>query len=161
MRTGASDELARAKTGPWLPRLVGYVWAAPVTLIGLLLSVPIRLGGGQWQCHSGVLEVWDGPVARWLLQGGRRRILAITLGHVVLAPDRYWLERTRAHERVHVAQTARWGVMFPLAYAVASLLAWWRGEPAYRGNRFEQAAYRVHDPLNLATESRHESDITS
>lgn len=161
MRTGASDELARAKTGPWLPRLVGYVWAAPVTLIGLLLAVLARLGGGQWQWHSGVLEAWGGTVARWLLQGGRRRILAITLGHVVLAPDRYWLESTRAHERVHVAQTARWGVVFPLAYAVASLLAWWRGEPAYRGNRFEQAAYRVHDPLNLATENRHESDITS
>ena len=63
--------------------------------------------------------------------------------HVVLGLDGPTLDRTRAHERVHVRQCERWGPLFLPAYGLASLLAWWRGHDAYRENRFEREAYRV------------------
>jgi hypothetical protein len=65
---------------------------------------------------------------------------AITLGHVVLATDAATAALTREHERVHVAQFERWGVLFPALYAGASLLAWLGGGHYYRDNRFEVAA---------------------
>jgi hypothetical protein len=121
-----------------------YVWAAPNTLLGLLL-----LPAGFWRGHAlmvdGVLEV-DGPLLAWLLThvtlvpGGAA---AITLGHIVLGRDHWALESTRAHERVHVRQCERWGPLFVPAYLLASLWAVLRGRHPYLENRFEVEAYRI------------------
>lgn len=125
-----------------MPRILAYLWALPTTLVGLLLALPARLGGGRWRRVDGVLEV-HGPWLAWTLRrcvplaGGAA---AITLGHVVLGCDERCLERTRAHERVHVAQCERWGPLFLPAYAVASLVGWWRHGDAYRANAFERSA---------------------
>lgn len=103
------------------------------------------LTGGRTSLHTGVVES-EGGLARWLLRhatllpGGAA---AITLGEVVLARDAAELARTRAHERVHVAQARRWGPLFFLAYGLASLAAWRRGQCPYRGNRLEVEAYAV------------------
>lgn len=128
-------------------RLAGYAWAAPVSLLGVLMALLARSSGGMWRRHEGVLEAAGGWTG-WLLQHALPGfpIAAITLGHVVLARNDEWLTRTRRHERVHVAQYTRWGLLFPLAYVIASLLAWLAGRPAYRGNCFEIEAYRVDDP---------------
>ena len=56
------------------------------------------------------------------------------------------LDVSRSHERVHVAQYERWGLVFPLAYAASSLQALLRGQNAYRGNRFEKEANRLAKP---------------
>jgi hypothetical protein len=95
----------------------------------------------QWV--QGVLEFHGGFVthllSEWtLLEGGAS---AMTLGHVVLGRDVDTLQRTRAHERVHVRQCERWGPLFLPAYGVASLLAKWRGGDAYLDNAFELEAY--------------------
>jgi len=125
-------------------RLLIYLWAFPTTAIGLLF-VPLALIGrdGGMAIVEGVLELHGGLVRSFLrrcttLPGGA---CAMTLGHVVLGQDRQLLDATRAHERIHVRQTERWGPLFLPAYAIASLIAWWRGGSAYRDNVFEREAY--------------------
>ena len=122
---------------------MGYVWAAPWTMVGAMLVPVTVLTGGIARIESGVLELAGGairPLLRRLAPG--RGIAAMTLGHTVLAADEASLHRTRDHERVHVAQYERWGLLFPLLYAVASLGAWARGRDYYRDNWFEREAFR-------------------
>jgi hypothetical protein len=67
----------------------------------------------------------------------------MTMGHTVLGVDLRLLERTRRHERVHVRQFERWGVMMGPAYIMASCYLYLRGRDFYRENPFEIEAYRV------------------
>ena len=126
-----------------VPHLLASLWCLPTTLPGLLLAVVNPLTGGRTSLHTGVIES-HGGLAAWLLEhatlleGGA---LAITLGEVVLGRSAAALDLTRTHERVHVAQARRWGPLFYPAYGLASAAAWRRGEPPYRGNRFEVEAY--------------------
>lgn len=123
------------------PRLLRYLWAAPVSLVGLALALAARLGGGGWALRQGVLEAWGGPLGPLLRRGyPPMAIGAITLGHVVLAQGVEEIARTRRHERVHVRQYERWGACFPVLYLGASVLAWLAGGEAYRDNHFERAA---------------------
>jgi hypothetical protein len=126
-------------------RLRGVLWALPVTLVGLVFVVLGVLTGGRIAIVSGVIEGYGGVVRRGLarLPVGRDGAGAVTLGHVVLGTDARALEVSRAHERIHVRQYERWGLVFPLAYAASSLSALVRGENPYRANRFEQEANRL------------------
>lgn len=122
-------------------KALGYLWAAPWTLIGGALAPLVLVTGGGAAIHTGVLELWGGLLRRGLPRlGPDFAVAAITLGHVVLAIDRPTLEATRAHERIHVAQYQRWGPFFPLVYALASAAAGLRGDHYYRDNRFEREA---------------------
>lgn len=118
-----------------------YAWAAPNSIVGLALAATACVDG-RVAVVDGVVEAQGGAL-RWLLRrfvplvGGAA---ALTLGHVVLAADEQALERTRAHERVHVRQYERWGPLFLAAYALASLLAVARGRHFYFDNRFEREA---------------------
>ena len=117
-----------------------YVWPLPLTLLGLALALLVRLSGGTWAIRGGVLEAC-GPAARKLLGlHPVRGVIAMALGHVVIARDGACLTRTAAHEREHVRQSERWGLLFPVVYAGESLYRWTRGQDPYRDNRFEQAA---------------------
>ncbi len=71
--------------------------------------------------------------------------LAITLGRHIWA-WRPLTDAELAHELTHVAQWARYGVSFPLLYALASLRARRAGKPWYDGNRFEVEARRAAEP---------------
>jgi hypothetical protein len=123
------------------------LWTLPTTSVGLVVGGLCIPFGTRWQHVDGVLECHSGGVA-WLLEhvvplkGGA---LAMTLGDVVLGRSREALDVTRKHERVHVKQCRRWGPLFIPAYLAASALAWLRKQDAYRGNMFEQEAYRVSD----------------
>jgi hypothetical protein len=128
-------------------RTFAYIWAFPVTAIGLLVALLTVITGGRARVVRGVLEA-DGGAAAWLLRhctplkGGAA---AMTLGHVVIARDRQMQERCRDHERIHVRQVERWGVLFLPAYFIASAVAMARGKHFYRDNRFEREAFeRVH-----------------
>lgn len=144
------QDVMKTRRATWLARLLhvgGYVWASPISLPAVLLAWLAGRSGGICQLRDGVLEGaggWTGAMLQRLLPGFP--IAAITLGHVVLASCPRTLELTRRHERVHVAQYARWGLLFPAAYALASVIAWLQGRPPYRGNCFEREAYRVDDP---------------
>ena len=125
-------------------RATAYLWAFPATVLGLvflLLAAPFGAGRVRW--HSGVLEM-HGRAMAWFLRylipiaGGAS---AMTFGHVVIGRDNRSLERTRFHERVHVRQYERWGIVFYPAYLFASLWLMMKGRDAYRENPFEREAY--------------------
>ena len=123
-----------------------YLWVLPTSCVGLIFLIPTLLTGGRANWIDGVLELHGGFTAWFLrrttslwLPGGAS---AMTLGHVVLGVDADTLARTRAHERVHVRQCERWGILFLPVYLGSSLILWCRGRDAYYDNRFEREAYR-------------------
>src|SRR5437868_3313184 len=112
-----------------------YLWVFPTSCLGLVALV---LGSVFARVHTqivdGVLEVHGNWIEFFLrkctlLPGGAS---AMTLGHVVLGCDPLLLDLTRTHERVHVRQCERWGPLFIPAYLFSSLVAWMRGQDAYR-----------------------------
>lgn len=119
-------------------RALGYLWAAPCSLAGLLAGAVLLLAGGRAQRVEGVLEI----AARAAPGPTRLRFHAITLGHVILGTDPVTLARLRAHEQVHVRQYERWGPLFFLAYPAASAWLWLRGGRPWRDNPFERQARR-------------------
>ena len=126
-----------------------YAWASTISVLGGLLVAAALASGGRASFVAGVLEAHGGVIAILLryvvpLRGGAS---AMTLGHVVVGRDRDCLQRTRAHERIHVRQCERWGPLFVQAYVLASLCAALQGRHYYRGNRFEREA-------NAATSGR-------
>ena len=106
-------------------RLVGYVWASPVTVVGLTLALLAGATGGRVRVRGGVVEAFGGWTGR-LLQGGRFHAggAAVALGHVILARDADCLNRSRGHELAHVRQFERWGPLLPPAYWL--IAAWLR-----------------------------------
>ena len=123
-------------------RLLGMIWAAPITLAGLLIGMAGMLTGGSVQRRDRVLEFYGGAVTWFVthLPYGQFT-LAITLGHVVLGQTAAALDVSRSHERVHVRQFERWGVLLVPAYFGASFYQWCRGRDWYRDNPFEREAY--------------------
>ncbi|MBS0328817.1 hypothetical protein [Thiobacillus sp.] len=123
-------------------RSLRYLWALPVTLLGVLAALAARGSGGAIRQVEGVLEVAGGWPA-WVLRRGfpfSGPVVAITLGHVVLGVSSSVLAATRMHERAHVRQFERWGVFLLMLYPLAGLLAWLRGGNPYRDNLFEREA---------------------
>lgn len=117
------------------------LWALPLTLPALLLLPPLRVAGARARWVDGALEcAWPHEQGRVRRALDRLPWVAITLGHVVLAASPAELERTRAHERVHVAQAERWGLLFWPAYLGAGLWVWLHGGRPYLDNPFEVAA---------------------
>jgi hypothetical protein len=137
---------------PRLSSIVRYIWAAPTTLIGVVVvlvglwRVKVRIVDGALEAH--------GPALAWILTNGTLLpggAAALALGHVVIGRDAGALESTRAHERVHVGQCEVWGPLFLPAYLAASLTAVVRGRSYYYANPFEEQAYaaeriRVQEP---------------
>ena len=123
-------------------RLLLYLWTLPVTLLGVLVALVSRGSGGTLHRVEGVLEAAGGWPA-WVLRRGfpySGAVAAITLGHVVVGVSLNALTATRAHERAHVRQFERWGVLLLVLYPLAGLLAWVRGGNPYRDNLFEREA---------------------
>ena len=118
-------------------RILGYIWATPLTLIGFALS--LAYWPRSWRVRAGALE-------------------AIAENTMIGAPDAQthgWLIYYRSdamrndrmlqiHELTHVAQGKRWGVFFGIAYAAEFFYLWasrragWRD--AYRNISWEIAA---------------------
>jgi len=103
-------------------RILGYLWAFPVTCVGLLLALLAVATGGSMRLRGGIIEVWGGLTGR-LLRGGRgiHGGAAATLGHVVLARDADCMRRSLSHELHHVRQLERWGPLLPLIYWLISV----------------------------------------
>lgn len=118
------------------------LWAAPCSLLGLLLGGMAMLAGGRMRWVDGALECWlrHGALADWLER--HQPFAAITLGQVIVALRPEDLLLWHVHERVHVRQFERWGALMLLAYPAASLWAWLCGQDPYLANYFEREAYR-------------------
>ena len=124
-----------------LHRISRYLWASPATLLGLCLALIARTSGARVIRVGGVIEACGGRLGRWVaLLPKHRRFGAITFGHVVLAVDEFTLDACRAHERAHVRQYERWGILFFPLYAASSLWAMLRGRRLYFDNHFERQA---------------------
>jgi hypothetical protein len=123
-------------------KLLGYAWASPNSLIGLVIGGAMILLGASTRRVAGVLEVAGGVVGTFL---GPKQIAlpwrAITLGHVILGIDAAALDDSRAHEHVHVRQYEQWGPFFLPAYVASSLWQLACGRRCYRDNWFERQAY--------------------
>jgi hypothetical protein len=119
-------------------RFVGYLWAFPVTLLGLLLALLAVATGGVIRKRGGVLEAWGGAVGS-LLRGSplHHGGAAMTLGHVVLARDIECLEQSRPHELAHVRQFERWGPLLLPVYWLVSAWLWCRGYHPYLDHPLE------------------------
>ena len=110
---------------------LGYVWALPNTILGLLLGV---LSFQRPRLDRGVV-VFDRANRGFLWAFGKSRWRAITLGHVILATRR--LEGSlRDHELTHVRQHARLGPLFLPSYLALHVFT------GYGRNPFETAAAR-------------------
>lgn len=130
----------------WLFTMLGIIWAAPVTLFGLLLALPVYAWRGQVQLVHGNTPALlvRGPLADLLL--GRHPFGAMTamaLGHVVISESQGLSARVLVHELAHVRQAARWGILFPFAYLASSAWAALCGRDAYWHNHFEIAARKA------------------
>ncbi|HEX7044290.1 MAG TPA: signal peptide prediction [Burkholderiales bacterium] len=135
--------------------LLRYAWASPATLVGLGVAGFALLAGARAAMREGVLEVAGGGFGRAVSRlPPLLRFSAITLGHVVLAIDAAALEECRCHERVHVRQYERWGVLFFPLYVGSSLLALARGRDPYWENHFEREAYRAERSARRRSVSR-------
>jgi hypothetical protein len=121
----------------WITR----IWAAPYTAMGVAIGYLGVLTGGRMRPHSGVLEFHGGAASRFLDLLPLPHVLAFTLGHTVIGRDANALEVTRTHERVHVEQFERWGLLMGPAYLGCSAVLWLQGRDAYRDNPFEREAY--------------------
>ena len=125
----------------FVPTPLLYAWAFPATLVGLALALYARAGGASVAIAEGVIEVAGGRLG---IAVSRFRhpfcFNAITFGHVIYAVDPRLLAECRAHERVHVRQYERWGVLFFALYAGSSLFEALRGRDAYWDNYFERQA---------------------
>jgi hypothetical protein len=129
----------------FVPRVFRYLWAAPGTVLGLLVVLIACLTGGSAGIVQGAVEV-HGGFATWFLRRSLPLLgsaAAMTLGHVILGRDTDCLDVTREHEHVHIRQYERWGPLFLPLYLSASLILWLRGRDPYLDNPFEQEAYRL------------------
>ncbi|MEM8733830.1 MAG: hypothetical protein AAGG44_06400 [Planctomycetota bacterium] len=121
---------------------LAILWASPYSLLGLSVGFVGCLTGGQARFRDHAIEFYGGGT-RWMV---RRlplgeRTAGITLGHVILGQTSDGLVRIGAHERVHVRQFERWGLLMGPAYFLASLWVWSRGKHIYWDNPFEKEAY--------------------
>jgi hypothetical protein len=131
---------ARGRMPAKLLAAAAIAWAFPATCVGLAIGAAGLLSGGRAHRRGRVLEFWGGAAAVFLRRLFRGAA-AMTLGHVVLGRTLHDLERSRAHELVHVRQYERWGPFFLPAYLLCSLVLWCRGKDGYLDNPFEREAY--------------------
>jgi hypothetical protein len=122
----------------WRMKVLGYLWALPVTLVGISLALAIWATGGTVRLRGGIVEGFGG-LSAGLLRGGRffHGGAALALGHVVLARDADSLVRSRPHELVHVRQYERWGPLLLPAYWIVSAWLWLHGLDPYLDHPME------------------------
>lgn len=120
-------------------RSFAYLWPLPYTLIGIALGLLLC---GRFRFVNGVIEI-HGPRVADILNRLMIPAAAMTLGHVVLGQTETMLRITRSHERVHVRQYERWGLLFVPAYLLLFLCLELSGRDGYRENPFEREAYAV------------------
>ena len=128
--------------------VASILWALPLTLFGLLLALPVvcargslqslPVTGGGYAVPALLVRGWLGDYLLARHPFGAMHAMAI--GHIVIASRSAISRRLLVHELAHVAQAARWGILFPLAYLVASAQAYRRGGDLYWDNVFEVAA---------------------
>lgn len=123
--------------------MLRFVWPLPFTLLaGVVVCLFMPLGVTLTVRDRSIQA--SGPGCAMLLKVlvPWMNVSGLTIGHVVIYRTRDDAAVLHAHEIVHVRQWERWGIIFPWAYATASLVATLQGGHYYRDNAFEVAARR-------------------
>ena len=116
---------------------LGFVWAMPNTLLGLVVGA---LTFQTPRIHGGAIVFDRGPRGvTWMLRAVNRT--AMTLGFVIVsaAPVE---GRLLAHERHHVRQSMLWGPFFVPVYLALAIPFGYRRHPMERAAR--RAAGEIH-----------------
>ena len=138
-QTRKARQLRRAFFTPVVACRALLLGADVYTALALLLlwaaRAQVRYCGGVWLACGGALP--------WLLRHHPLgAVAAAAMGRVVVAGDKATLRRHLRHERVHVRQFARWGLLFPALYVLELLRQVLRGKSPYWHNIFEREARR-------------------
>lgn len=137
---------ALARWEPAAPRTrvgrgIGYAWAAPITVAGLLAGLA---GGGRWRLQEGALVCTGvGGLPGALLR--RRGFDASALGHVILATGEPGPALLR-HEFVHVHQAERLGPLMAPTYLGLLAAYGYARHPMERAARTAQRRERTRPP---------------
>ena len=133
-------------------KTVQYLWALPLTLFGFCLALCTGIFDRKQRfiviknAQTAIVFIVYGAILQALLKRHPfGNMQAVSVGCCILAQDADCARSSLVHELVHVQQALRWGLLFPIAYLLASLWAWARGGHMYRDNRFEVAAYAAQD----------------
>jgi hypothetical protein len=135
-------------------KILMYLWASPVTLLGLLYVSLFQLFGWYiWSEKSGDAFIWeldDSSAPPWLIS-----LWEPWAGHaigniVVLRESPHANPGTLAHEKVHVDQVMRLGIFQPVLYLLFLILIriFVPSISPYRFNPFEIEA-RVKSDQNI------------
>jgi len=120
-----------------------YLWAAPASAVGLVLAAVACAFGATVRLRQDVLEVAGGGLAALLRRAfPRLRFRAITFGHLVSASATATSRRLRRHERVHVRQYERWGILFFPLYLGSSAVQLLSRTPSLPAERLRAAGVR-------------------
>jgi hypothetical protein len=127
--------------------LLGVLWALPLTLFGLVLALPVLLGGRVSLVRAPTFALLvRGPLAdRMLEHHPFGPMCAMAIGHIIIAEQHGLTPQILTHELAHVRQATHWGIVFPFAYLAASGWAVLRGRDAYWHNTFEIAARNAEE----------------
>lgn len=144
-----------------IKNVLGYLWAAPITLFGLSYVGICQLMG--WYRYIGVRDlalVWatvPEKMPKWFkaLWGGNFNLHGQAIGNVIVIdiqdvnPDDVGnksYKRLMTHEMAHVKQVMRLGIFQPLLYGVNYLVALALDDAhPYYDNLFEIDARRAAD----------------
>lgn len=126
----------------WLSKVAAYVWASPITVVGLIVGAGAAV---RPRLREGVLLF---PHARgitgWIIR--RRNFAASTFGHVIVCTDDP-SPSLLAHELIHTRQAERFGVlMAPVYLGLLTLYGYWK-------HPMERAAREAADRISRTTES--------
>lgn len=122
-------------------KILGNIWALPLTLIGLIFALFgwtrfYRFEKEDWSWHF----ISKGGITGWFFT--RYAMAGYTVGSIIVYVNQRYADRqlTVMHERAHVRQCYKGGILAIPLYYLASLIAWVAGQDKYRGNDFEEQA---------------------
>ena len=115
----------------WTLEILGFLWALPVTVLGVLLL--LVSGGWTFFRHTKGLRIWIKPRSLWWMP---KRFRAMCLGSLVIYRAPPFDNRTMLHEDEHRRQCWIFGPFILILYPILSLLALAYKKP-YRANWFE------------------------
>lgn len=150
-------------------KILGYLWASPITAIGLAYVIFCQLMG--WYRYLGVREhalCWatkPEKMPKWLkkIWGGKFNLAGHAIGNVIVLDagdvdvdrptgERY--QRLLRHEMTHVLQVMKFGIFQPILYGLNYLTALMlKNSDPYYDNIFEidarRAAGQIIDVVGL------------
>jgi hypothetical protein len=118
-----------------LLRGLGYVWASPNTLLGLVLGL---LCFERPRITNGIVAFDGRPRGFLWVLGTVLRKAGITFGHIVLC-DRVLEGRLLIHELHHVRQYERLGPLYIPLYVVIWVFMGYRAHPFERAARLAES----------------------